>query len=390
MINVVHVWGTPYERGFAQGQLLAKEAKGMATSVWAYFEEQVAQGINSTLHLPPDVLKVVAEIGLDVLLDLTYDATVKYTGEYFFQELQGLSDAAGVDYKTIRRIHMIGELTKGSCSMYGAWGKATASLGGKLMQLRALDWDVEGPFKNFPQITVYHSTDPAKDGNTFANIGWTGWVGSITGMSAQQMAICEIGVSFPDNTFGNESRIGVPFTFLLRDVLQWDKTLDDAIDHISNANRTCDLILGVGDAKPGGGFRGVQYSHSVANFFTDTNMKPEASWHPRIENVVYYGMDWTCPNFDIVLARQLNAYHGNITAENTIRYITPIVQTGNLHVAVYDLADNVLYTANARGDGESGPEMAYDRHFVRLDMAKLYAEPAPTNATAISIDGDDQ
>lgn len=36
-----------------------------------------------------------------------------------------------------------------------------------------------GPFKNFPQITVYH---PDSDhGFAFANIGWTGWIGSITG-----------------------------------------------------------------------------------------------------------------------------------------------------------------------------------------------------------------
>jgi hypothetical protein len=43
---------------------------------------------------------------------------------------------------------MIGELTKGDCSMYGAWGKATASTG-KTFQLRALDWDVDGPFKDY-------------------------------------------------------------------------------------------------------------------------------------------------------------------------------------------------------------------------------------------------
>ena len=42
---------------------------------------------------------------------------------------------------------MIGELTKGGCSMYGAWGDAVANTNSKLMQLRALDWDVNGPFK---------------------------------------------------------------------------------------------------------------------------------------------------------------------------------------------------------------------------------------------------
>ena len=36
-----------------------------------------------------------------------------------------------------------------------------------------------GPFKNFPQITVYHPQPGS--GYAFANIGWTGWIGSITG-----------------------------------------------------------------------------------------------------------------------------------------------------------------------------------------------------------------
>lgn len=39
----------------------------------------------------------------------------------------------------------------------------------------------------------------------------------------------------------------------------------------------------------GGGFRGIQYSHSVANFYDDQDNRPVASWHPRITDVVYYG-----------------------------------------------------------------------------------------------------
>ena len=37
---------------------------------------------------------------------------------------------------------MIGELTKGACSMFGA--NASATPDGSLLQLRALDWDVDG------------------------------------------------------------------------------------------------------------------------------------------------------------------------------------------------------------------------------------------------------
>ena len=59
-------------------------------------------------------------------------------------------------------------------------------------------------------MIVYHPDESY--GHSFANVGWTGWVGSITGMSSSQMAISEIGVFFSDSTFGEESRRGYPFT----------------------------------------------------------------------------------------------------------------------------------------------------------------------------------
>lgn len=97
----------------------------------------------------------------------------------------------------------------------------------------------------------------------------------------------------------------------------------------------------------------------MANFFTDTDMMPlNDTWHPRMHNIVYYGvfgclkgivafdctylrflfdvacvvigMDWLCPPYNKELHKRLQHYYGNITAENTIRGITPIVQTGDL------------------------------------------------------------
>ncbi len=70
---------------------------------------------------------------------------------------------------------------------------------------------------------MYHPTPNTNNGHAFANIGWTGWLGSITGISSVQMGLSEIGVSNPDHTFGKESRQGIPFTFVLRDVLQLDE-----------------------------------------------------------------------------------------------------------------------------------------------------------------------
>ena len=75
---------------------------------------------------------------------------------------------------------MIGELTKGHCSMYGAWGNSTKD--GNTLQLRALDWDIDGPFQDYSQVTIYHSENKLKE-NSFANVGWVGWIGSISGIS---------------------------------------------------------------------------------------------------------------------------------------------------------------------------------------------------------------
>ena len=38
---------------------------------------------------------------------------------------------------------MLGELTKGSCSMFGAWDSALPA-GTGVLQLRALDWNMDG------------------------------------------------------------------------------------------------------------------------------------------------------------------------------------------------------------------------------------------------------
>ena len=393
-ISVVHLWGNAYQRGYAHGLLMKNDTAAFYARVYPYFEQTILQAVNGSVPwLPKGIAKWIAKVGLGVALDLTYDVTEKYTGQWFKDEMKGLADGSGVDEKYIRRVHMIGELTQGHCSMYGAWGAATAS--GATLQLRALDWDTDGPFQDYPQVTVYHADDDEDDGHTlsttteghsFANVGWTGWIGSISGISSKQMAISEIGVSFPDKSFGKESREGVPFTFLLRDILQFDNTLDDSINHIKNAHRTCDLILGVGDGKPqqnksSAPFRGIQYSHSVANFFDDTNMLPKNdTWHARIPNMVYYGMDWLCPGYSVVLHRQLKAYHGKLTPENTVKNVVPIVQTGDLHVVISDLTNMNMFVANARGSSETGPLKAFDRQFVKLDMKEMFATTTSVNS----------
>jgi len=319
-------------------------------------------------YFPPWLDLLIAQFGLDVALDLTADLTKNWTGQWFFDELRGLSDGAEVDYQTLLRIHMLAGLTQGKCSMFGAWGSALEQEG--LIQLRALDWDMDGPFRDYSQITVYHPSNG--NGNSFVNIGFTGFIGGLTGMSQAKLGISEIGVSYPDSSFGTESRVGVPFVFILRDILQWDQTIDDAISRMINERRTCDLILGVGDGKLKQ-FRGMQYSYSVLNIFDDINLRPKNStWHPVIADVVYWGMDWLCPSFNSLLSSLLIKYHGQINIPLAIQKISAVEQSGDNHVAYYDLVDMTLFVSFASARGEGGPPSAYQRQYTKWNLTALF------------------
>jgi len=56
-------------------------------------------------------------------------------------------------------------------------------------------------------------------------------------------------------------------------------------------------------------FRGVEYSASVANYFTPENLQPTADWHPRIPGIVYWG---TIYNMHIAM----NIYKFNLYSRN--------------------------------------------------------------------------
>ena len=132
---LLHLYGTPYEQGRAHGALLPARVRAMVNATWAYFKAQVEAQLGG---LPAWLADLVAEVGLEAALDAFVDVTRNYTSPGIYEEMRGLADGAGVPLATVERIHMIGELTRGDCSLVGAWGAATA--GGSVLTARALDW----------------------------------------------------------------------------------------------------------------------------------------------------------------------------------------------------------------------------------------------------------
>ena len=49
-------------------------------------------------------------------------------------------------------------------------------------------------------------------------------------------------------------------------------------------------------------------------------------------------MDWQCPSFNQVMSEQIESQYGNITAANSIQYITSVEQSGDNRTACVLLA----------------------------------------------------
>jgi len=363
-MHVLHTWGTPYEMGFAHGVLLKEQVATLNTQMYKHIDET----IDEYLHfLSPGLRKKIEEYGLAFVLELTYLTTRWYTPDYWEEEMRGLSDASGVPFKKILHLHMLPELIKAGCSMFTAYGAATPK--GDLLQLRALDWDMKANLQTLAVVHVRHPNEDGSWGHSYATLGWAGWLSGLTGMSSNGMGISE---KYGNEVFGGDSRIGYPFNYVMRDVIQFDKTLEESIYRLQTTKRTCSIYLGVGDQKVKSG-RIFQYSSEQLNIWDDKTQRNNTD-HPQLNNVVYQGVRSTCYHERL----KMYSSKGQLTAENTIRNIVSYSKTGDVHSAIYDFGNNYMYISNAAPlESTEGPTMAYERSFMRLNMTELFGDVKP-------------
>jgi len=363
-LNVLHVWGSPYDMGYSHGSLLKTQINEMFPQTMQWMADQVE---NLLPNLPEFLRKAIENYGIEAALFLNYEITKGYTPSYILDELRGISDGSGIDYNLIAAIHMLPEITQAACSIIGAWGDATDNKthNGPLYQLRALDWATDGPFQQYPVTIIYHPDM----GHPFSIMSWTGFIGTITGFSSVPLAISEkVWLEYK----GYQNRFGYPFHFLLRDFLQFDNTTDDVVNRIEKTVRTCSIWIGVGT--PPNDFKVIQYGYENFKVMDDRNF-PSWSSHPSYKNVVYVDKH-TQPSGDDCLGSVIGKDYGNINAINIFQKYTALSQTGDMQIAVYDFNNMYVYLSNAGiYDAKTkNVEKAYDRPFTRLDMKTLFNE----------------
>ena len=110
---LIHVWGNNgYDYGFAYGTLLKEQITQFLPRAWAHFEQEVMEDLDK-LKLPKWFEEIIANKGLAFALDFQNTLVEKYIDKEIYQEMRGIADATNQDYYVIRRLHMIGEITRG-------------------------------------------------------------------------------------------------------------------------------------------------------------------------------------------------------------------------------------------------------------------------------------
>ncbi len=339
-VTVVYLQGSYHEMGVQYGQQAAGAIK----------------------YLVAKLDSVTAAMGItqDKIMQ-AYAAMEPFIPKKYKEEMAGLAEGSGVPLEKIHMLHAIPDLSEYHCTFFMAWGNATKDH--DLYQIRALDYAMNAHFQDHPALIVY-KPDSA---NAFVDVGWLGFIGVVSGMNAEQLAVSEIGENFGP---AHETLQGEPMPFVLRDVLEQASTVEQGIDIIKNAKRTSSYLYAIGSGKQKYG-RALKTAKDIFEVYDDTSLPKPV---PRLKDIVYFSMgcDWerTTPDkYTVKTYNFLKAHWGQID-ENVAKDLMHTVGTGDLHAVVYKPSALDLWVANAGIDRTP----AYNREYVHLNLKDALAK----------------
>jgi len=348
-ITVVEVGGDRYQMGYWYGRLLADQI----SKAWT--------GLLKNENVPDEAFGPAVE----ALWNTANFDTVAWECE-----LRGVADGcydAGhpeITFGTMQNMLAVPDMSENGCSLFAAWGKATAN--GDLYQLRNLDWSMTSGLQDYPVIAVYNPTD----GKRHAIVGFAGLIGAaVGGMNDSGIAVSEI-----QGYFGDEETLnGMPFPVLLRDILYFDTTLDQALERMKSAKRTNQYHYAIADpAAPDPKGRLIFSSKTRLDLFTDdTNVTKHpivepTPFHEKIEDVVYWKKHNGSGNQGVYDA--LKARYGSIDAKKAIEVAQAAGVDGTLVSIVYHNTGRDMWVAFAEG-----AEPAHKQEYVHFTLG----EPKP-------------
>lgn len=369
-LPILYLSGSPYEMGYQHGSLLREQVRASVKNAMAFIDRQAW-------------IPIIGRWLVHRTLDRAWRQMAPFVPDRYLEELQGLSDGAGVPFSTLTRIHALPDLMATTCSSFAAFGSATRD--GRLIQIRNLDWAIQSDVQRFAAIFLLR---PA-GGQAFVNIGWLGFIGVISGINENQISVGEIGAETVDAHWK-----GIPMPFLQRQVLEEAQNLEDAVHIVQSTPRTGGYNYLFGDAKGKKAVALETTKSRVAVFWPD-EVNRSQPFVVSVPNAVFRS-DWAvdpqvrefqlaCKGdprrpglesprgstaYDVRYAGQgqlLLRFHGQIDSEVAMAIARAIAPSSNIQSVVYAYPE--LWVANA-----SKRRPAAMGKFMHLDLADLFKE----------------
>lgn len=327
--SILHLEGNPYQLGYQHGRLRKNE---IAENVHRFIDQLGSDKV------PPVVKAFIQEI--PVVLPFIPDALI--------QEMHGVADGSEIPYDKILLLNLFPEMFH--CSAITVRGKATTDE--KLYHVRVLDYAIGKGLQNTATIAI---VKPDR-GHTFLNVTYAGFIGSVTGMNDQQMALGEIGGK------GYGSWKGMPMSFLLRLVLEHKSSLDEIQSFLESTPRTCEYHYIFSDGKKSSAL-GVYATADQLHFIPEG--KPSKyvehflseSENPPEDCLILTRWD----QYNLLLSRVKNDY-GKIGVKELQEAIRqPVAHSSNLHNVIFSPSTLEAWIAHAGPNGEPACDQPYHR-----------------------------
>lgn len=340
---VLHVAGTPYEMGFQHGRLLRDRVHAVVRFLLdEKAKEMTAEVAGMELMTPQFMIQSIQAM------------QQPFIPEWYNEELRGLADGSGVPLADVQTCNFIPELFH--CSGFAVSGAATGNE--HTYHGRVLDYGCDWKLQEHPVVIVARPAGKIP----FINVGYAGFIGSVTGINAERISAGEMGGA------GLGKWLGVPMAVLMREVLQGADTLAEAVAVFRDNPRTCEYYYVLADGKTGEAVA----LEAGADVFRTMEMGTSCE---RLPHAVEDAVLLSAGDRYELLVKRTQAAHGKIDAEAAIALMDrPVSMKSNLHNVLFESSTGRFWVAHASPDGQPAAERTY----LGFDMRDLLAhEPGP-------------
>lgn len=227
-MSVVTLTGTPREIGRQHGVLLG----GRMAETEAAFKH----------IMPPIPGGFIGAWLVRMYIKFQLDGIEKHLTESELEEMKGMADT-GPDrsrgYRDLLYYHVLQDIGQNyACTGAAVTGRCSVSKGP--LAGRNFDLNKDGVLDNLKTVLYYRP----EGGMAYASIAWPGMVGTVSGMNESGLCVMVFSAKSEDT-----SLTGVPVAFIARRVLANARSVDEAVDIVTDAKRMSPNLLLVADTR---------------------------------------------------------------------------------------------------------------------------------------------